>query len=498
MCRQNSHPNLTDISFLDSLCSDNGTLTKMMWRCVYDEMVQKFPGVGSYIKDPAQESLNPSEIDLLHLLRSYLGYGSFFRGFHSSRVYSRTGGTPPRALASRHKEHVDFYTDGRRIMPFSKRTADSSLSKLEHTGHSKRSLTDDVPRGSGIKIHELKPRSSESGFGNGQLPYTTDGLNYKYDSYRPHGYGGYSYGSKQSNNSYHSYWPNGSSYGSQPDSDIYRPYGSSHEGQQSSDHIYGSSSSSYGNPHSSESYRPYGSGGTSYGSPRSSDSYRPYGSEGTSYGSPQSSDTYRPYGSEGTSYGSPKSSDTYRPYGSEGTSYGSQKSSGSYRSNGSRDPSHGGISSSNSYGSGNSGHDDQNFSVNNRPHGSSVENQKKQTSGIHYRADRPFGSSGGSDLQGSADNYQGGGVHFSSNSHFTEGGRQYDYDRSSYPGRRHGENSYAKQWLGFNRFDRPQNGRNYHGNQQRVFADMEFNQFNLPDVLYHCLRNIMPSQKVKH
>ncbi|XP_076363591.1 uncharacterized protein LOC143253491 [Tachypleus tridentatus] len=563
MCRQKSHPNLTDISFLDSLCSDNGTLTKMMWRCVYDEMIRQYPGVGSYIKDPAQESLNPSEIDLLHLLRTYLGYASFFQGFQSNRLYFRTGGTlpralssrhskklvgfpnargnPPRTLASRHKKHVDFYTNGRRNTPFSKHTTDSFLFKLEHTARVKRSLTGDASHGSEVETYELKPRSYVATFGadyvNGQLPYTLEDLNYKGDSYGPYGY---SYRSKQLNNNYHSYRSNGSSHEGHQSSDTYRTYGSStssYGSPQLSDSYlpYGFKDRSYGSPQSSDSYRPYGTEGRRYGSPQSSDSYRPYGSEGTSYGSPQSSDSYHPYGSGGTSYESPQSSDSYHPYGSggtsyespqlsnsfhsygsegtsygslqssnsyhpygsEGTSYGSQKSRSSYDSNGSKDLSHGGTRSSNSYGSyrsGNSGLVDQNPSEDNRPYGSSLEDKEKQVSGFRYGADRPLGS---------VDNYRGGRTYPSSNSHFTTGGGQYDYSRSTYLERRHGENSYAKQWLKYNRFNssnsyRPQNRRNYHGDRRRVFPDMESNQFNLPDVLYHCLRNIMPTQRVKH
>ncbi|XP_076347998.1 uncharacterized protein LOC143245520 [Tachypleus tridentatus] len=443
VCREMTYPNATDIEFLESICSDNGTLTKMMWRCIYDEMVQDYPGIKSYSKNPTKQSLTPSEVDMLHLLRTYLGYGSFFQGFQPNRLRLRlarllSGKGNPELRDQYQMSYYQFATDSTFISNRPSNIQIRQLSfddnfipfhKSENTTHSPKLKSYDVTPDSGygyttrVSItfgNDYHPYGSESSNYGGQgpgnnnnRPYGSGSSSYGWqqssDSNRPYGSGNSSYGGPQPNNKYYPYGPGGSSYGGpQPNNKYYpyRPGGSSYGGQQSgnSNRPYGSGGSSYGGQ-SSNNHRPYGSGDSSFGGQHTSDTTHPFGEGNSNYGSQSSNINYpygswsslyadqhmndnnRPYGSGGSSYGGQQSGNSNHPYELGSSGYGYQHASDSYLPYGSGSSSYGGQQSNDNHGSVSTNHHTsygpENFSYGN------------QHSSGNYQSNRPGGSSFG-------------------------------------------------------------------------------------------------------
>ncbi|XP_022252122.1 heterogeneous nuclear ribonucleoprotein 1-like isoform X2 [Limulus polyphemus] len=483
LCRETLYSDLTELEFLESICSDNGTLTKMMWRCVYDELGKQYPGVGSKSN---KQSLSSLEIDMLYLLRSYLGYGSFFRRFQPRRRYRNT---PNRSAM----EMVDINQTNFQAL----------YRKYHKEPPSEKSSFSSTHRNYPFNFSNVEPK--QTNFTGSLFPISEN--------------------RKLTRRSYNH--PSGLDYGYTTKTSV------NYDGQGDGYRRYGSASSSSGDQQqSSDRYRLYGSEDSNSGDRQSSSKHENYGTGISGHSNQQTSNSYLPNRSGNSG------SYNYGSYGTDSLGQGGQHSIEGYGSGSLTD---GQVSSQShgSLGSGNSGHRGQDLYDRFKSHGSSsssfgdrysIDNHEKYGSGdslleaqnnqdssavsgagsFHYGANRPYGSGEKSDFQASANTYSEGSSYPASGSisgsHF--GTRKQQNRLLNFPRGAFGTGSFSNSWYnsfrgrpGFNRFNNangylPQGsgghggGGNYRVDRPGVSPDVESNKFNLPEALYQCLRNI--------
>ncbi|XP_076336130.1 uncharacterized protein LOC143239160 [Tachypleus tridentatus] len=467
LCRETLYSDLTDLEFLESICSDNGTLTKMMWRCVFDELGRHYPDVRS---NSNKQSLSSLEIDMLYLLRSYLGYGSFFRGFRPRRRYRNTRN---RSTVETVKMNPALYHDYQKELSFQK----SSLSGTQRT-------------------HPLdlsNDGSQQTNFTELLLP-VFDNRKLERRSYNYPSRSDYGYTTKVSVN-----------YDEQGDG--HRPYelASSRFGDQQQ---------------SSDRYRPYGSEGTNFKDQQSSSKYGNYGTEISGHLNQETNISYRPnrsgsniYDFYGTDSAGHKGQQSLEGYGSGNLTSGQVLS----ESHGSLVPGNSGHKGQYLYGtfkpywssSSNSG--DQ-YSIDNHRFGDSLLGaQNNQDSSailgagsFHYGANRRYGSGGKPDFPASTNTYNERSSYSASGSISGSrfGSRSQQNRLANIPRGASKSGSFSNSWYhsfsGRPRFNNvngylPQGSRggNHRADRPGVPRDIESNKFNLPEALYQCLRNIL-------